>query len=327
MASLVDIMTARGQIMAITRHGINRRDSSPIAQSSFEETVEILFRAATYGEVDRLRGVSENILLGQQCPLGTGACQLVLDEEKLLDAIDTMAGDVLGMTTGAYNPLTAMQSPSALTPAHFKASPSQFLSPTADQSLAGVNLVFSPVPDMLSPSSNSLSPEHPLSPSSPAYSPTSPGAHPSRRRCPPHAPAATTSPPPRRCPCRVLSGIQPRKPRVQPHVSGCAAAADSPPRMSLRCMHDRAAATPLTCVQATAPPAPGTAPLAPATAPPRRVRLASLSACMPCIHLRFAPGHVLVSPPAAPNACAPCIPMLIARTAGAAQHLHGGTRH
>jgi hypothetical protein len=176
MASLVDIMTARGQIMAITRHGINRRDSSPIAQSSFEETVEILFRAATYGEADGLRGVSENILLGQQCPLGTGAFQLVLDEEKLLDAIDTMGADVLGMATGAYNPLTALGSPSALTPAHFKASPSQFLSPSHDQSLAGVNLMFSPIADMLSPGSGSLSPEHPLSPSSPAYSPTSPGA-------------------------------------------------------------------------------------------------------------------------------------------------------
>lgn len=184
MASLVDIMTARGQIMAITRHGINRRDSSPIAQSSFEETVEILFRAATFGEVDRLSGVSENILLGQQCPLGTGAFKLVLDDEKLLDAIDTMGGDVLGMATGAYNPLSAMQSPgTAITPAHFRASPSTFLSPSHDQSLLGANLMFSPTHDMLSPSASGLSPEHPLSPSSPAYSPTSPGALPHRLFC------------------------------------------------------------------------------------------------------------------------------------------------
>lgn len=180
MASLVDIMTARGQIMAITRHGINRRDSSPIAQSSFEETVEILFRAATFGEVDRLSGVSENILLGQQCPLGTGAFQLVLNDEKLLDAIDTMGGDVLGMATGAYNPLSAMQSPGgAITPAHFKASPSQFLSPTQDQTLMNAKLLFSPTVDMMSPTASGMSPKHPLSPSSPAYSPTSPGPPPS----------------------------------------------------------------------------------------------------------------------------------------------------
>jgi DNA-directed RNA polymerase II subunit RPB1 len=160
--------------MAITRHGINRRDSSTIAQSSFEETVEILFRAATFGEVDPMRGVSENILLGQQCPLGTGAFKLVLDDEKLLDAIDTMGGDVLGMATGAYNPMSAMHSPGgAITPAHFKASPSQFLSP--DMSLLDANLTFSPTHDMLSPTASGTSPEHPLSPSSPAYSPTSPG--------------------------------------------------------------------------------------------------------------------------------------------------------
>jgi DNA-directed RNA polymerase II subunit RPB1 len=100
MAALVDIMTAQGAIMAITRHGINRRNSSPIAQSSFEETVDILFRAALFSEYDPLSGVSENVLLGQHCPLGTGSCGLVLDNEKLLDAIETMGGDVMGGLDG-----------------------------------------------------------------------------------------------------------------------------------------------------------------------------------------------------------------------------------
>jgi DNA-directed RNA polymerase II subunit RPB1 len=40
--------------MAITRHGINRTDSSPLAQCSFEETVDILLRAAMYAEKDRM---------------------------------------------------------------------------------------------------------------------------------------------------------------------------------------------------------------------------------------------------------------------------------
>jgi len=39
-------MTARGHFMAITRHGINRTESGPLAQCSFEETVDILFRRA-----------------------------------------------------------------------------------------------------------------------------------------------------------------------------------------------------------------------------------------------------------------------------------------
>jgi hypothetical protein len=40
--------------MAITRHGINRTDASPLAQCSFEETVDILLRAAMFAEKDRL---------------------------------------------------------------------------------------------------------------------------------------------------------------------------------------------------------------------------------------------------------------------------------
>lgn len=54
LAILCDVMTCRGHLMAITRHGINRTDSSPLAQCSFEETVDILLRAAMYAEKDRM---------------------------------------------------------------------------------------------------------------------------------------------------------------------------------------------------------------------------------------------------------------------------------
>ena len=49
--------------MAITRHGINRGDSGPLAQCSFEETVDILFRASMFAERDAMAGVS------QVCPI------------------------------------------------------------------------------------------------------------------------------------------------------------------------------------------------------------------------------------------------------------------
>ena len=51
--------------MAITRHGINRNGNGPLAQCSFEETVDILFRASIFSEKDKMTGVSENIMLGQ----------------------------------------------------------------------------------------------------------------------------------------------------------------------------------------------------------------------------------------------------------------------
>ena len=41
-----------------------------------------------FAEKDSMNGVSENIMLGQLAPLGTGSFGLMLDEEKLADAIE-----------------------------------------------------------------------------------------------------------------------------------------------------------------------------------------------------------------------------------------------
>ena len=45
-------------------------------------------RASMFSEKDNMNGVSENIMLGQLAPLGTGSFGLMLDEEKLADAIE-----------------------------------------------------------------------------------------------------------------------------------------------------------------------------------------------------------------------------------------------
>ncbi|KAF2273448.1 beta and beta-prime subunits of DNA dependent RNA-polymerase [Westerdykella ornata] len=97
MALLVDIMTQRGMLMAITRHGINRNDTGALMRCSFEETVEILLEAAGFGELDDCRGISENIMLGQLAPMGTGEFDLVMDNKMLL----TMVEDNSQMRVGA----------------------------------------------------------------------------------------------------------------------------------------------------------------------------------------------------------------------------------
>jgi DNA-directed RNA polymerase II subunit RPB1 len=61
LALLCDVMTQRGKLMSITRHGINRTDAGALAKSSFEETVEILMEAAAMGEKDDCKGVAENV--------------------------------------------------------------------------------------------------------------------------------------------------------------------------------------------------------------------------------------------------------------------------
>ena len=51
-------------------------------------------RAACFSEKDHMTGVSENIMLGQLAPLGTGSFGLMLDETKLADAIEVHAAAV-----------------------------------------------------------------------------------------------------------------------------------------------------------------------------------------------------------------------------------------
>ena len=53
--------------------GLIGLDTGALMRSSFEETVEILMEAAGNGEVDDCRGVSENIMMGQLAPAGTGS--------------------------------------------------------------------------------------------------------------------------------------------------------------------------------------------------------------------------------------------------------------
>lgn len=82
LALLCDVMTAKGHLMAITRHGINRQDVGALMRCSFEETVDVLIDAAMHAEVDYLKGVSENIIVGQLAKVGTGSFSLLLDPEK-----------------------------------------------------------------------------------------------------------------------------------------------------------------------------------------------------------------------------------------------------
>jgi len=83
LSTLCDVMTNRGILTAITRHGINRIDSGALRKCSFEETVEILLEAAFHSEVDPLSGITENIIMGQLAPYGTGCFDLMMDTSEL----------------------------------------------------------------------------------------------------------------------------------------------------------------------------------------------------------------------------------------------------
>jgi DNA-directed RNA polymerase II subunit RPB1 len=104
VALLVDLMTSLGQLLPISRHGLNRmQDNGPLARCSFEETVDVLYDAAAFGEVDPARGITECVMLGQRAAVGTGVCEVILppvpaalleavpeesDEEVIFTAVD-----------------------------------------------------------------------------------------------------------------------------------------------------------------------------------------------------------------------------------------------
>ena len=74
---LADLMTCRGEVLGITRHGLAKMKESVLMLASFEKTADHLFDAAYYGQRDAIRGVSECIIMGIPMNVGTGLMQLL----------------------------------------------------------------------------------------------------------------------------------------------------------------------------------------------------------------------------------------------------------
>jgi DNA-directed RNA polymerase beta' subunit len=81
---LADRMTASAKMISIFRHGINNDDIGPIAKASFEETPEMFLKAARHAELDEMRGVSANVMCGQEGYFGTSSFQVLLDMNKMI---------------------------------------------------------------------------------------------------------------------------------------------------------------------------------------------------------------------------------------------------
>ena len=84
MALLCDRMTFTQKMISIFRHGINNDDIGPIAKASFEETPEMFLKAARHGELDMMRGISANVMCGQEGLFGTASFQVVLDLNEMI---------------------------------------------------------------------------------------------------------------------------------------------------------------------------------------------------------------------------------------------------
>ncbi|XP_037788401.1 DNA-directed RNA polymerase II subunit RPB1-like [Penaeus monodon] len=227
LALLCDVMTSKGHLMAITRHGINRQDTGALMKCSFEESVDVLMEAASHAEVDPIRGVSENIMLGQLPRLGTGSFDLVLDDDKCKLGMEipmpgtgmVMAGSLFGAAspssalTPAQTPWATASTPSmspyggwtpgvgsGMTPGGPAFSPT-----VTDAGLSpGYSPAWSPQPGSPGSPAAAMSPYFPspasalspsYSPSSPAYQPASPSLTPASPGYSPTSPTySPTSP-------------------------------------------------------------------------------------------------------------------------------------
>jgi DNA-directed RNA polymerase subunit A' len=80
---VADMMTSTGEVQQIGRHGISGKKSSVLARAAFEITVPNIVDAAIKGESDPLEGVTENVIVGQSIPIGTGLVELFMSTVDL----------------------------------------------------------------------------------------------------------------------------------------------------------------------------------------------------------------------------------------------------
>ena len=75
---VADMMASTGEVQQIGRHGISGKKASVLARAAFEITVPNIVEAAVKGESDPLAGVTENVIVGQSIPIGTGLVELYM---------------------------------------------------------------------------------------------------------------------------------------------------------------------------------------------------------------------------------------------------------
>ncbi|MGQ9514264.1 MAG: DNA-directed RNA polymerase subunit A' [Thermoproteota archaeon] len=72
-------MTHTCYVRQIGRHGISGEKASILARAAFERTIPVLINGALGGEVDKLQGMTERVLVGEEVAIGTGLVELYMN--------------------------------------------------------------------------------------------------------------------------------------------------------------------------------------------------------------------------------------------------------
>jgi len=75
---VADLMTSKGHLQQIGRHGIAGTKTSVLARAAFEITVPTIAKASLEGQIESLKGVTENVIVGATVPIGTGMVELYM---------------------------------------------------------------------------------------------------------------------------------------------------------------------------------------------------------------------------------------------------------
>jgi DNA-directed RNA polymerase subunit A' len=79
---VADLMTSKGYLQQIGRHGIAGTKTSVLARAAFEITVPTIARASVEGQIEPLKGVTENVIVGATVPVGTGMIDLYMSVKE-----------------------------------------------------------------------------------------------------------------------------------------------------------------------------------------------------------------------------------------------------
>jgi len=105
--TIVDWMTWRGEITALTRHGVKKmmEGSTPLKRATFEQPVEIFHNAAVKGLHDELSGVSEQLLVGiePRCGSHFNGCVTEKTYQSKWDEDDWQPPEIVDDSIGVDN--------------------------------------------------------------------------------------------------------------------------------------------------------------------------------------------------------------------------------
>ncbi|CAO2831975.1 unnamed protein product [Amaranthus hypochondriacus] len=76
MMLLADVMTFKGEVLAVTRVGIAKMKESILMLASFEKTADHLFNGSVNAREEKIEGVTECIIMGVPMQIGTGMMKI-----------------------------------------------------------------------------------------------------------------------------------------------------------------------------------------------------------------------------------------------------------